>query len=250
MTDFLERNGRDIIVKPDRGVGASDTRRIRSVGEAENFFNARNPAFPYYLEKFIGGPGRELYSFDGFTDAQGKPVFFTCHHYNDGILEVVEGNPLSYHNLRTGEIPADLKAAGLAALKAFELKQNFFHIEFFKLDGVCYGLEINARPPGVLTLDMINHSKGFDCWDLYARMRAGEQLAVMPPHDLVCSYAARVWDRPYRFSHEDLLARHGKEIVFHMSMDSKVMGDYAYLVLTRTQEQRVEIQGEISALRG
>ena len=249
LLDFFERSGRDIVAKPDRGVGASDTRRIRSREEAERFFNGRNPAFPYYIEKFISGPGRELYSFDGFTDAAGEPVFFTCHHYNDGILEVVEGNPLSYHNLRSAEIPADLKAAGLAALKAFELKKNFFHIEFFRLNGICLGLEINARPPGVLTVDMINHSKGVDCWDLYARMCAGEKLEVKLPHDRVSCYAARVFDRPYLLSHEELLARYGEEIVFHMPMDSKVMGDYAYLVLTETQERRQEILERISELR-
>ncbi|MBI4350434.1 MAG: carboxylate--amine ligase [Elusimicrobia bacterium] len=246
---FFERSGRDIIAKPDRGVGASDTCRIRNVGEAERFFYGRDPAFPYYIEKFIGGPGRELYSFDGFTDAGGEPVFFTSHHYNDGILEVVEGNPLSYHNLRRDELPADLKAAGLAALKAFGLKKNFFHIEFFRVNGVCYGLEINARPPGVLTVDMINHSKGIDCWDLYARMCAGEKLNVEPPNDLVCAYAARVSGRPYLLSHDELLARYGGEIVLHMPMDSKVMGDYAYLVLTRDQERRIEILETISALR-
>ncbi|MDD5209086.1 MAG: hypothetical protein PHV36_06850 [Elusimicrobiales bacterium] len=247
---FFERSGRDIVAKPDRGVGASDTRRIRTREEAEKFFSGRNPAFPYYIEKFISGPGRELFSFDGFTDAAGEPVFFTSHFYCDGILEVVEGNPLSYHNLRRGEIPAELKTAGLAALKAFGLKKNFFHIEFFRLNGVCYGLEINARPPGVLTLDMINHSKGIDCWDLYARMCAGEKLDVKLPLDKVCCYAARVFDRPYLLSHEELLARFGGEIVLHTPMDSKVMGDYAYLVLTDTQERRAEILAAISELRG
>ena len=249
LLGFFERAGRDIVAKPDRGVGASDTRRIRSREEAEIFFKGRNPGFPYYIEKFISGPGRELFSFDGFTDASGEPVFFTSHFYCDGILEVVEGNPLSYHNLRRDEIPAELKAAGLAALKAFGLKKNFFHIEFFRLNGVCFGLEINARPPGVLTVDMINHSKGIDCWDLYARMCAGEKLSVKLPEDKVCCYAARVFDRPYRFSHEELLARFEGEIVFHMPMDSKVMGDYAYLLLTGTQERRKEILAAISELR-
>ena len=247
MLAFFENVGRDIIVKPDRGVGASDTRRIRSREEAERFFSGRSLAIPYYMEKFISGPGRDLYSFDGFTDAEGKPVFYTCHHYNDGILEVVEGNPLSYHNLRVDEIPAGLKKAGMAALKAFDLKKNFFHIEFFHLNGVFYGLEINARPPGVLTVDMINHSKGIDCWDLYAKMCAGEKTDAGLPRDMVCAYAARIFDRPYRLSHDELLARYGAEIVFHMPMDSKVMGDYAYLVLTETQERRLEILEQVAA---
>jgi polysaccharide deacetylase 2 family uncharacterized protein YibQ len=66
---------------------------------------------------------------------------------------------------------------------------------------------------------------------------------------MVCTYAARFHNRPYRYSHDELLARHGREIVFHMPMDSKVMGDYAYLVLTETQDHRKEIVSEISALR-
>jgi len=243
---FFEKSGRDIVIKPDRGVGSSDTRRIRSRGEAESFFNTRNNAFPYFMEAFIGAPDRELYSFDGFTDAAGEPVVFTCHRYNAGILEVVAGIPLSYYNLRLNEIPAGLKTAGLAALKAFSLKKSFFHIEFFRVNGTCIGLEINARPPGVLTVDMFNHSKGLDCWDLYARMCAGETLDAKPRHDMVCAYVARVFDRQYKLSHDDLLARHGREIVFHMPMDSKVMGDYAYLVLTETQEQRAEIVKRIT----
>ncbi len=249
MLAFLESSGRDIIVKPDRGVGASDTYRIRSREDAELFFNIRSSSYPYYMEAFISGPHRELYSFDGFTDAAGEPVFFTCHHYNDGILEVVSGNPLSYNNLRTEEIPEDLKRAGLSALKAFDLKKNFFHIEFFRVNGTCFGLEINARPPGVLTVDMVNHSKGIDCWDLYARMCAGEHPDARFTRDMVCSYSARVFDRPYRLSHEELLARYGREIVFHMPMDSKVMGDYAYLVLTETQAQREEILARIAEQR-
>ena len=96
---------------------------------------------------------------------------------------------------------------------------------------------------------MINHSKGIDCWDLYARMCAGEKLDVKLPRDLVCCYAARIYGRPYALSHEELLARYGGEIVLHMPMDSKVMGDYAYLVLTETQERRKEILEKISELK-
>jgi hypothetical protein len=249
LLNFWESSGRDIVVKPDRGVGASDTHRIKSRDEAERFFNSRDPVIPYYMEVFIGDPARELYSFDGLTDAAGEAVFYTCHLYNDGILEVVGGNPLSYHSLKPDEIPADLKAAGLAALKEFSLKKNFFHIEFFRVNGACFGLEINARPPGVLTLDMINHSKGLDCWDLYARMCAGETVRARPAREMVCVYAARVYGRPYLLSHEELLAEFPREIVFHMPMDSKVMGDYAYLALTETQARRAEITARITALR-
>jgi len=189
-----------------------------------------------------------LLSFDGLAGPDGEPLFFTAHKYSDGIMEIVDGNPLSYWSYRSSELPAGLERAGRAALKAFGLKESFFHIEFFKTGDRIIGLEINARPPGVLTLDMINHAKGIDCWDIYSAMAAGEKLNYRPLTDYVCAYAARLHDgRHYAFSHEDLLSRFGDEIAFHMPMDSKVMGDYAYLVRAASQKRCFEIIKDISA---
>ena len=251
MLAFLSASGGDIVVKPDRGVGASDTHRLRSEEQCRRFFEGRNPELTYFLEKFVDAPDRELLSFDGLAGADGAPVFFTAHKYSSGIMEIVGGNPLSYWSYKSSELPEGLQKAGLAALKAFGLKNNFFHIEFFKTAGRIIGLEINARPPGVLTLDMVNHAKGIDCWDLYAALAAGEKPDCKPADDLVCAYAARLYDgRDYRFSHEQLLERFPEEIAFHMPMDSKVMGDYAYLLRARSQERCFEIIKEISAVHG
>ena len=251
MLDFFSASGGDIVVKPDRGVGASDTHRLRSEAQCRCFFEHRNPELSYFLEKFVDAPDRELLSFDGLAGADGEPVFFTAHKYSSGIMEIVGGNPLSYWSYKSTELPSGLKEAGLAALKSFGLKNNFFHIEFFKTGGRIIGLEINARPPGVLTLDMINHAKGIDCWDLYAALAAGEKPAFTPCGDLVSAYSARLYDgRHYRFSHDQLMERFPDEIAFHMPMDSKVMGDYAYLLCAQSQERCFEIIKEISAAYG
>ena len=140
MVRFLTANGNDIIVKPDHGVGASDTYRIRSRAEAEIFFGRKRPSVQYFMEKFIAGDDRELFSFDGITDESGSPAFFIAHHYCDGIMEVVGGGTLSYNNLKMNEIPEGLLRAGFASVKSFKIKKTFFHIEFFYSEGKFYGL--------------------------------------------------------------------------------------------------------------
>lgn len=48
------------------------------------------------------------------------------------------------------QIPADLEEAGRNSVAAFELKERFFHIEYFrrKKDNKIIALEANLRPPG------------------------------------------------------------------------------------------------------
>ena len=66
------------------------------------------------------------------------------------------------------ECPLDLKDAGERVIKAFKAKNRYFHLEFFRLKndkkglgkkGDLLGLEVNMRPPGGYTPDLINYSK-------------------------------------------------------------------------------------------
>lgn len=249
MIKFMNSCGNDIIVKPDHGVGASSTYRIRTREEAERFFANKNPEQQFYMEKFISGSDRELFSFDGITDADGKPAFYIAHHYCDGIMEVVDGGTLSYNNIRFSDIPEDLVRAGMASVESFNIRKNFFHIEFFRSDGKFFGLEINARPPGVVTLDMDNHARGMDLWALYADICANGHTAIEGSQDRICGYVGRLNSCNYRLSHEEIMRQFGNEIVFDMPMDSRVMGDYCYLTLSDSPERCEELRRFITELR-
>ena len=249
MIKFMNSCGNDIIVKPDHGVGASSTYRIRTREEAERFFANKNPEQQFYMEKFISGSDRELFSFDGITDADGKPAFYIAHHYCDGIMEVVDGGTLSYNNIRLSDIPEDLVRAGMASVESFNIRKNFFHIEFFRSDGKFFGLEINARPPGVVTLDMDNHARGMDLWALYADICANGHTSIEGSQDRICGYVGRLNSCNYRLSHEEIMRQFGNEIVFDMPMDSRVMGDYCYLTLSDSPERCEELRRFITELR-
>ena len=74
------------------------------------------------------------------------------------------------------QVADDLKAAGKACLKAFRVKSRFVHLEFFRLTqnhaylgkkGQIVGLEVNMRPSGGPTPDMVNFAYSTNCCLLY-----------------------------------------------------------------------------------
>jgi hypothetical protein len=131
---FIDEVGYPVIAKPDVGVGAAATYKIHNAAELADFF-AQQHAVDYLLEAFIAG---DLYSFDGLTDRDGNIVFYTSHYFSQGIMETVnEGLDMYYYSLR--EIPEGLKEVGFKTVAAFDIRERFFHIEFFKVGRAAVG---------------------------------------------------------------------------------------------------------------
>ena len=68
-------------------------------------------------------------------------------------------------------VPVKLAAIGRRTVKAFGTPSRFVHLEFFQLDrdreglgkkGDYVGLEVNMRPPGGYTPDMMNYAHSTD----------------------------------------------------------------------------------------
>ena len=140
---LVKKVGYPVVAKPDGGVGAAATFKIRNAEGLEGFF-AQKPDLDYILEEFIEG---QICTFDGLADRDGNPVFYTSHEYSQGIMETVnEQLDIYYYSLR--DIPKDLDEAGRRTLKAFDVRERFFHFEFFRAapDGHLVGLEVNMRP--------------------------------------------------------------------------------------------------------
>ena len=68
-------------------------------------------------------------------------------------------------------IPEDVKKFGTSMVNAFEPKERFFHMEFFRLkDGSLLALEANLRPPGGYTIDMWNYGNNTDLYKEYGNL--------------------------------------------------------------------------------
>ena len=147
---YARVSGYPLVLKPDTGVGAWSTFKVSNEQELE--VALRNPLQGYVVERFARG---ELISYDGLADREGRVVFETSHRYSTGVMDVVNQQlDVSYYNLR--EIPPRLRELGLEVVKAFGVRERFFHIEFFEHPpGDFRALEINIRPPGGFTTDMM-----------------------------------------------------------------------------------------------
>lgn len=240
---FVAEVGYPVVAKPDIGVGANRTYKIHNDAELEEFL-ARQ-LHDYLLEEYISGV---IQTFDGLTDRQGAPVFFTSMQYSSGVMEVVNTDSDIYY-LTERDIPPDVEQAGRRILKAFNVRERFFHFEFFRTpDGRLVALEVNMRPPGGLSLDMFNYANNIDLYYEWASVLLNDRFNVTyswPQH--VC-YASRKHVHAYALTHEEVLARFGDKIIYHQPMPElfhRAMGEYGYLIRTPDREEAVAIAREI-----
>lgn len=241
---FIAAHGYPVIVKPDNGVGAADTWRINNDEQLERFF-AQKPAVDFFMEPFVTGG---IETFDGLVDAEGKAVFTSSLVYGSGVMESVNNEvDLYYHIPRT--LPKDLEKAGLATLKAFGIRERFFHIEYFRTpQNKLIGLEINVRPPGGLTVDMFNYANDIDIFSEYANIVLGRGFSAAVSRKYVCFYAGRKYGKHYRYSIDEILQRHGAAIIHHQPIDSifsAAIGNYGIIIRTASIEEGQSIVADI-----
>jgi hypothetical protein len=226
---LIRQTGYPIVAKPDVGVGAAKTYKINSDAELHAFFGQK-PAVDYILEEFIQGT---ICTFDGLTDREGNPVFYTSHQYSQGIMETVnDDSDIYYYSLR--KIPPDLEEAGRRTLKAFNVRERFFHFEFFRdRDNRIVALEVNIRPPGGMTTDMFNYANDIDIYKEWAQIIIHNRFTAEYNRKYHCCYIGRKASFKYLHSHEQVLAALGENIVQHEHISgifSAALGDYGYLV--------------------
>jgi hypothetical protein len=234
---LVAETGYPVVAKPDVGVGAAATFKIRDDGELSSFFD-RKPPVDYIVEEFIQG---KIFSFDGLTDRDGNLVFFTSHAFSQGIMETVnEDGDLFYHSLR--EIPADLEEAGRRTARAFDVRGRFFHFEFFRADrdGGIVALEVNLRPPGGLTTDMFNYANDIDIYREWARVVAHNRFTAAWCRPYHVGYVGRKRGKRYVHGPGEILSAFGGLIVHHEEIDSifrAAIGDHGYLIRSKDLDE-------------
>ncbi len=224
--------GLPLVLKPDTGAGAASTFAVRTADELERA--AARPLGGYLAQPFVEG---DIVTFDGLTNADGDIVFFTSHEYDTGIMQVLTGR-LDGHYYSHREVPAELERLGRRAVAAFGVRERFFHAEFFRRpDGSYVALEMNLRPPGGFTPDMMNFACDFDVYDLWAGVVTGERWPGFAyERKYHVAHAGRRRDRAYRRSHDELARALGDVVVMHRPVPrefSATMGDDLYLLRHR-----------------
>lgn len=165
-----------VVVKPDVGVGAARTYRIENENDLKEFHNS-GFTVPYIIEEYIYG---DIISFDGICDNESNVVFCDNEVFPPSIMDIVNNNlEISYYVNK--EVPKKVLDIGKRVIKAFNIKSRYFHLEFFRLinekkglgkAGDIVALEVNMRPPGGYTPDVINFSQSVDTYQIYADVMA------------------------------------------------------------------------------
>jgi len=240
---FIEEVGYPVIAKPDIGVGANKTYKLNNDRELKRFF-AEKPPFDYFMEEFIEGI---ILTFDGLADRSGNPVFISSMEYCGGIMEAVnDDSDFYYYTVR--KIPPDLEKAGRKTLRAFGVRERFFHFEFFrKPDGALYGLEVNIRPPGGLTMDMFNYANDIDMYREWANIVVNNRFQAKYSRPYFCGYIGRKTNKRYVLSHEQVLTRFVDYLIHHQPIEgvfSAALGNYGYLVRSPDLDDIIQISQE------
>ncbi len=212
---FVKKTGFPVIAKPDNGMGAGGTSKICNEAELKAWLEAHSADRVYYvIEEFITGL---LVSYDAIYNSQGEPVFENNTVFPTPIMEIVHGNlETCYWTNKT--VPAKLAAIGRRTVKAFGIKSRFVHLEFFQLDrdreglgkkGDYVGLEVNMRPPGGYTPDMMNFAHSTSVYQIWADMVAFDEARKPLGEQFYCAYAGRRDGRSYKHSHQEILDKYG-----------------------------------------
>ena len=242
---FVAEVGYPIIAKPDNGVGASHTCRIDDDDQLRTFYGERKRSIRYILEEYISG---EVNSYDAIINASGEPIFETGNVSPVSIMDIVNNEENSVYYI-LNKLSEDTRQAGRATVKSFGVKSRFVHFEFFRLakrhkglgkKGDLVALEVNMRPSGGFSPDMMNFAHSTDVYKIWADMIAFDRSTVTTGKDSFCAFAGLRDAKHYALSHEDIMAKYGNAICMVERLPdalSGAMGNRMYLAVFDTEAE-------------
>jgi hypothetical protein len=134
-------------------------------------------------------------------------------------------------------------------VKTFGVTRRFVHLEFFRLDrkreglgdvGDFVALEVNMRPAGGYTPDMINFAHSTDVYKIWADMVAFDERRTNENEQYYCAYASRRDIYNYVHTHEEVLSRYQDRMVMCERLPElwkAAMGQQMYTVKLNTVEE-------------
>ena len=240
---FIEEVGYPLVAKPDNGVGANDTHKIKNEDDLKKFFETKLDV-QYIMEEYIFG---EVETYDSVINSKGEPIFENGNVTVANLMETVSENKNSCFYERS-RLPEDLLDAGRRTVKAFGVRSRFVHMEFFRLDrdqhigkkGDIVALEVNMRPPGGIAPTMMNYCNGTDAYEIWADMIAYDQTDRGRSRDGVCCFASRRDGLVFELTPEQIREKYGDHLKEEGRVEealSGAMANYMFLGLFDTEQE-------------
>ena len=216
---FIEKVGYPVFAKPDSGVGAADTFKIKNEEELKHFHEVK-PNEVYIMEEFLDG---SIVSFDGIANSKSEVVVAFKETFPTPIAEVVVKN-IDVFYYAESKMPKAYREMGERIIKAFNVKSRCFHTELFKLNsdkpgfakkGEIVGLEINLRSPGGETPELLNLVAGTDYYEAYASMIVDDVCHLNNETNKIAFSINRKFNLQYKHSSEDIMSVYKDNLAKH-----------------------------------
>ena len=164
------------------------------------------------------------------------------------IMDIVnEGDNSIYYIVK--DLPEDTRAAGRATVKSFGVKSRFVHFEFFRLTqdqeglgkkGQIMALEVNMRPCGGFSPDMMNFANSTNVYKIWADMIAFDRSTVPEGEHAFCAFAGRRDGKNFVMDHDAIMAKYGRQMKMVERIPdalSGAMGNQMYVANFPTREE-------------
>jgi len=252
---FIDEVGYPVITKPDNGVGASHTFKLSNDEDLARFFAEKWDSTEYIMEEFIYA---EINSYDAIIDSKGEPMFEAGNVTPNSIMDVVNNLDNSLYYI-VKDLADDTREAGRAAVKSFGVKSRFVHFEFFRLlkdyphlgkAGTIMALEVNMRPSGGFTPDMLNFARETDVYKIWADMIAFDYSTKAEGNHAYCAFAGLRDGKNFVMSHDDIMAKYGQNMKMVERIPdalSGAMGNQMYLANFDTKEDMDAFYADVTA---
>ena len=213
---FIAEVGYPVIAKPDNGVGASHTCRISNEAELDAFFGEKMPV-TYIMEEAVNG---QVCSYDAIINSNGDPIFESGNVTGSSIMDVVNESQDSFYHI-VKNLPDDVRDAGRRTVKSFGAKSRFVHLEFFRLledqaslgkKGDIVALEVNMRPSGGYTPEMLNYANGTDVYTIWADMITYDSTQFPQAEHYYCGFVGRRDGDSYVLDDNSLIGKYALQV--------------------------------------
>ena len=251
---FANRVGYPVVAKPDNGVGANNTYKIRNEEELRQFIACKDDN-AYIMEEFVHG---YVQTYDAIINSNGDAIFESGNITPNSCMDIVnDRSECLYYIVK--DMPEKILNFGRAVAKEYCVRSRFVHFEFFVLTkdqpglgavGDVIGLEVNMRPSGGYTPEMYNYAYETDVYKLWADMIAfdGTTMPMDRPHHFG-AFIGRRDNKHYRMNHEAILTKYGHCLKLCERVPealSALMANQMYLCNFDTEEEMWQYYHELS----
>ncbi len=242
-----EVGGYPILIKPDNGVGAVDTHKIESDEDLENFFKNKRKGTAYIVEEFVEGV---VNSYDAIVNSKGVPIFETGNVSFRSIMDIVNKQDNSVYYI-LNEPYEDVLEAGRKTAKAFGVKSRFVHFEYFRLTkdqrigkkGDLVALEVNMRPSGGYSPDMMNYANSTDVYKIWADMITKDSTDLVEGEKYYCAFASRRDGKDFVLTDDEVKEKFALNMRMARRMPdalSGAMGNRMFIAVFKKKEEMDE----------